>query len=150
MQIRDELEKWWEKLIMYDTVEYSRQMAGGSSKPWVIVPLPGPLCLLLSKHIVLLKAIQGFADEELHQHWSEGFRFYDVRLTFQGAALRIGKGVRDDLHRVAHPHRALPTAHHGRGYRDGGPPLGRQRFASLVVFHDDAVIDHRVRNKLEF
>jgi hypothetical protein len=34
------------------------------------------------------------ASEELLQHGSEGFWGYVVRLTFQGAALRIGEDVR--------------------------------------------------------
>ncbi len=42
-----------------------------------------------------------------------------MRLTFQGAVLRFGERIRDRLRRLAHKRRAVPTAYHERGYRDG-------------------------------
>src|SRR5713226_9328165 len=86
------------------------------------------------------------AGEELYQHWSEDVGFHHVRLTFKSAGRRVGKDVRERLHPVAHPRWALSTVHNQRGHGDGGPSLGRQWLASLVVLHNSDVVRECVRD----
>jgi len=72
-----------------------------------------------------------------------------VGLPFERAVMRVRQRGRERLARVAHPCKAFSTVHDEGRYRNGRPPFGRLRLASLVVPYDRAVVRPGVRNRFE-